>query len=107
LLDLDVEAKCAIINQAFVNFDSFLAGRGGVEKIKTISSKVLILISTPPDGIYNTAADVSNMVESLYNDQQSKPIEAHFHGGKVICIRQDIRVGVAYGPVIAGTKSLT
>jgi class 3 adenylate cyclase len=105
-----VEEKCTLLNKVFTSFDNIILKFAGIEKIKTISSKALLMATVASrNQTPRTAVEVVNsFVISLLREYQGLSLNVN-HAGTSLASKDidvQLKIGVSYGPVVAGVNSI-
>ncbi|KAJ3274188.1 hypothetical protein HDU76_010742, partial [Blyttiomyces sp. JEL0837] len=90
---LDPELAASKLNETFCKFDEILADFPTLEKIKTISSKCMLMAIDDSEK-KNAGLIVTKLVKKL---QKEEALSHGFAG-----LKSDVKVGVAYGSIVAG-----
>ncbi|KAJ3285017.1 hypothetical protein HDU76_008194, partial [Blyttiomyces sp. JEL0837] len=98
---IDSEVVAAILNETFVKFDEILMDFPMIEKVKTISSKSL-LIAIPSSTNPELGPSLTELVKQVFNLFHSRTckLKVQDRGSKKILY--NVRIGVSYGGFVAG-----
>ncbi|KAJ3099366.1 hypothetical protein HDU97_003239 [Phlyctochytrium planicorne] len=109
----DVELAAFLVNETFRSFDRFLKKYKEFEKIKTISSKIVLFARPNPQKISTFCKKMTNMFQELFvgfSSLSEHEIKSLMSVGQHInmtdmdwsTFRRQIRIGVDRGRVVAG-----
>ncbi|KAJ3304620.1 hypothetical protein HDU76_005174, partial [Blyttiomyces sp. JEL0837] len=92
---LDPDVAASTLNETFCTFDEVLAAFPLLEKIKTISSKCMLMAVDDSDTT-NPGLDVTNLLMKIQTEFSNVMQQ------RLSVLKTDIKVGVAYGSIVAG-----
>ncbi|KAJ3328602.1 hypothetical protein HDU76_009656 [Blyttiomyces sp. JEL0837] len=98
---LDPEMVAAMLNETFVKFDEILMDFPMIEKVKTISSKSL-LIAIPSSDNPEPGSSLTELVKKVYILFHANVCKSKVQSDESKEIRHSVRIGVAYGGIVAG-----
>ncbi|KAJ3416433.1 hypothetical protein HDV05_001591 [Chytridiales sp. JEL 0842] len=102
LKNLEPREACEVLNRAFEDYDAVLRMYPEFEKLKTVSSKVLLLAQPDMKNSEEFGQRLTNlMVDSLSVVNQNGRTSALSLGGATM-VERTLKIGVAKGPVVAG-----
>ncbi|KAJ3333953.1 hypothetical protein HDU76_000555 [Blyttiomyces sp. JEL0837] len=95
---LDAESIASALNETFSTFDELLVAFPMIEKIKTITSKCLLMAVAEPDKP-SIGSAISDLVEKVVSQFDGRLCTL---ANDRRCVLYKVRIGVALGAVVAG-----